>query len=306
MSGLNKGIVFDLHRFSLNDGPGIRTTVFLKGCPLHCDWCHNPESQSFQPQLSFNPDKCIDCFDCTAACPSGTHKIADNKHIVDFSSCILSGECVKACTHDALKITGYEKDVFEIMKVVLKDKAYYDNTGGGLTISGGEPLAQFEFTKALLAAAKKEGIHTCIDTCGQAAKEKFKEILPLTDLFLFDYKITDSAAHKQFTGLGNRQIMENLDFLLQGGADIILRCPIIPGINDDDEHLAGIAEIAEKYPQIKSVELIPYHSMGRDKAFHAGMDYKLKSLPSVSEIDKARWVSYYKEQKIPYLKIIVR
>lgn len=293
MPYVNKGIVFDLQRFSLNDGPGIRTTVFLKGCPIHCDWCHNPESQSFQPQLSFNPEKCINCFDCVAACPSGAHKIADNKHIVDFESCVLSGECVKACTHDALKITGIEKDVYEIIQVVLKDKAYYNNSGGGLTISGGEPLAQFEFTKALLAAAKKEGIHTCVDTCGQASKEKFKEILLLTDLFLYDFKMTDSAAHKQFTGSGNRQIMENLDFLLQNGANIILRCPIIPGINDNDEHFAGISEVAGKYPKIKSVEFLPYHSMGRDKASHIGMEYKLKSIPSASEEDKIKWMKFF-------------
>lgn len=291
---MNSGLVFDIQRFSLNDGPGIRTTVFLKGCLLHCDWCHNPESQSFRPQLMFNSDKCMDCFECVKACPNGVHQSVHGKHVIQFEQCNLTGECVEACPQQALKISGEQKNVEEIMRIVLKDKEYYLNTGGGLTISGGEPMAQFEFTKALLTAAKREGLHTSLDTCGIASTEKFKELIPLTDLFLYDYKLTDDSEHKRFTGAGNRQVLENLDFLMKSGAGVILRCPIIPGINDNEEHLEGIAELVRKYPGLKSVEILPYHTMGRSKFNAAGMDYKLRLLQPGTEDDKARWIDYFK------------
>jgi glycyl-radical enzyme activating protein len=253
------GIVFDIHRFSLNDGPGIRTTIFLKGCPLRCDWCHNPESQSFKPQLSFNPEKCLNCFECVKACPNGVHQNLDGKHVINWESCTTSGECVKVCAYDALKIIGSENTITEIISEVLKDINYYRKSGGGLTISGGEPLAQPEFTLELLKAAKKVGIHTCVDTCGLASLDSYKEILPYTDLFLFDYKVTDNKKHKDLTGGGNRQILKNLEYLISNKAEVILRCPLIPTINDEEKHLEGIAEIIKKYPEISSIEIISYH-----------------------------------------------
>jgi pyruvate formate lyase activating enzyme len=305
MKSRDTGLVFDVHRFSLYDGPGIRTTVFLKGCPLHCDWCHNPESQTYKPQLSFNPDKCINCFDCVDACPNEVHRNVNGKHEVIWDSCQTSGECVKACSYGALKLIGSEYNIREIINEVLKDKNYYEKTGGGLTISGGEPLAQFEFTKALLEEAKKEGIHTCIDTCGLVSEEKFKAILPYTDLFLFDYKVSDEQDHKQYTGSGNRLILSNLDFLIRNGASVILRCPLVPGINDNTNHLKTISELAEKYPRLKGVEIMPYHSMGRDKAGYIGKEYKFKNLPDASEEQKTEWTDYYKLAGLsePFLSI---
>ncbi len=288
------GLIFDIHRFSLNDGPGIRTTIFLKGCYLKCDWCHNPESQSFKPQLSFNPDKCIDCFECVKVCPTGAHQIQNEKHFVNWDLCDVSGNCVKVCSTGALKIIGSDCNVSELISEAVKDKKYYDKTGGGITISGGEPLAQFQFTKELLIEAKKNNLHTVVDTCGFADKDHYKGILSLVDLFLFDYKFTDDEKHKKFTGVSNKIILENLDFLYHNKASIILRCPLIPGVNDNEEHLNGIKALIKKYPLLKAVEIMPYHDMGKDKARKTGMAYKLLEIKNADENDKKRWINYFK------------
>lgn len=292
------GLTFDIHRCSLNDGPGIRTTVFLKGCYLKCEWCHNPESQSFKPQLSFNSEKCLHCFECVNVCPSNAHKIKDNKHFVDWNQCDLSGKCVEVCPSGALKIIGTNTEVDFIISEVLKDKKYYDKTSGGITISGGEPMAQFEFTKELLVEAKKNGLHTVLDTCGYGEQKHYKEILDYVDLFLFDYKFTDEKLHKEYTGVTNKEILFNLDFLYSKGASITLRCPMIPGINDNDDHLNGIKDIIKQYPLLKSVEIMPYHNMGKDKASRVGMDYKLSLIKNAEESDKQRWISYFADAEI--------
>jgi glycyl-radical enzyme activating protein len=291
-------LTFDIHRFSLNDGPGIRTTVFLKGCYLKCEWCHNPESQSFNPLLSFNPEKCLHCFECVKVCPNNAHKIKEDKHFVDWDLCDLARKCVEVCPSGALKIIGTNTEVDLIISEVMRDKKYYDKTGGGITISGGEPMAQFEFTKELLIMAKQKGIQTALDTCGYCEQNQFKEILDYVDLFLFDYKFTDEGLHKEYTGVTNKEILTNLDFLYNNGASIILRCPLIPGINDNDEHLLGIKEIIKKYPLLKSVELMPYHNMGRDKANRVGMEYKLSQIKNADESDQKRWINYFADEEI--------
>jgi len=290
---MKNALLFDIHRFSLNDGPGIRTTVFLKGCSLKCEWCHNPESQSFKPELSYNPDKCINCFDCVNACPNHAHTVSGKKHFFRRELCTLEGECVKVCTAGALKLIGYNQKVDDIINIVLKDFDYFKRSGGGLTISGGEPMAQFGFTKEILTAAKENNIHTCIDTCGIAQPQMYKEIIPLVDLFLFDYKITDSEEHKAFTGAGNELILENLELLYTNGANIILRCPVIPGINDNKFHFEGIISLMKKYPDIKEVQLMPYHTMGRDKCERIGREYTMTGVPDATEDDKQKWTSYF-------------
>ncbi len=219
-----KGIVFDIQRFALYDGPGIRTALFLKGCPLRCEWCHNPESFLLKPQIQ---------------------RIS------------VGGKTVE-------KIVGKEMSVDDVIFEAVKDRDYFEESGGGVTITGGEPLLQFEFTKALLKSLKSEKIHTCLDTCGFAKWELFEELIPYVDLFHYDYKITDSLKHKKYTGKSNELIIENLFKLCERKVDLILRCPIIPGINDDDEHAFHIAQIAKKYPHIK-IEKLPYHDMGRKK-----------------------------------------
>ena len=292
------GLTLDIHRFSLNDGPGIRTTVFLKGCYLRCEWCHNPESKSFKPQLSFNSEKCLHCFECVKVCPNNAHKIKDNKHYVNWDLCDLAGKCVEVCSSGALKIIGKNTEVKFIISEVMKDKKYYDKTGGGITVSGGEPMAQFDFTRQLLMEAKKNRLHTVLDTCGYGEQDHYKEIMDCVDLFLFDYKFTDDRLHKEYTGVTNKEILKNLDFLYNNGASIILRCPLIPGVNDNEDHLNGIKNIIRKYPHLKSVEIMPYHNMGKDKASRVGLEYKLSHIKNAEESDKQKWLSYFADTEI--------
>lgn len=285
-----KGIIFDLQRCSFHDGPGIRTTVFLKGCPLHCLWCHNPESQLLKPQIYFNERKCFHCAACVEACKYNNHSMKDTAHHFSQKDCINCGACIKACSYGALEWKGKEMFVEDVVKEVLKDKDYYENSGGGLTISGGEPMAQFEFTKALLTKAKEDEIHTCIETCGHALTERFQEIISFVDLFLFDYKATDPEAHRQFTGVSNELILKNLEFLCEKNASVILRCPLIPGVNDSKEHLKGITALSNQYSNIQAVEIMAYHNMGVIKNEQIGRFPELKELPNTPEDKKQEWL----------------
>ncbi|MEW6652672.1 MAG: glycyl-radical enzyme activating protein [Bacteroidota bacterium] len=297
-----EGIVVDVHRFSLHDGPGIRTTVFLKGCPLKCKWCHNPEAVSYNPQISFNTEKCKDCFECVKACPAGAHQINSNKHILNFALCELHGECVKVCPNEALTIIGIKKSVTDILNIVLRDKEFYKNSGGGITISGGEPMTQFGFMKSILKSAKDNSIHTCIETCGHAPTDKYLEILDLVDIFLFDYKETDSGRHKDLTGASNNLILKNLSALYEAGAEIILRCPLIPGVNDSLEHLMGIARLYISLPYLKGIEIMPYHNIGVDKAKRIGSDNNFIRLET-TEAEKKEWLQKLKSLGCENVKI---
>lgn len=301
--GLNSGIVIDIHRFSLNDGPGIRTTIFLKGCALSCKWCHNPEAVSYFPQLAFNNEKCLNCFECVKICPTGTHTIVNNKHVVNFEQCELHEECIKVCPNAALSIIGLEKRVKDIFEIVLRDKDYYYNSSGGITISGGEPMTQFEFTKSILEFAKENSIHTCIETCGQAPSKRYLEIRHLVDLFLFDYKETDPVKHKGFAGASNKLILKNLFILYDAGADIILRCPLIPGMNDSREHLDGIAELYKRMPNLKGVEIMSYHNIGVDKARKIGKAANFVVLNSADIEKKNEWLNELKFRGCENIKI---
>lgn len=224
-----RGNIFDIHRASLQDGPGLRTTVFFKGCPLRCQWCHNPESWTLEPT-----------------------------------------PIVKPAGSDDKTVFGYETSVGEIMAVVRRDREYYELSGGGLTISGGEPTMQFDFCKALLMAAKAEGLHTCLDTCGFWTTGRFLELLPYVDLYLYDYKVTGPEAHKRLTGVTDEPILRNLETLYQRGAEIILRCLLIPQVNDTDEHLEKLGELARRYPRMK-IEILPYHDVGNGKYDQIGL-----------------------------------
>lgn len=266
------GTVFDIQKFSIHDGPGIRTTVFLKGCPLRCLWCHNPESQSAQPELLFSPEKCMACGYCFKACPNQAHKLHGGTHMLDRSLCIACGKCTEECYSAASSLSGRTMSVEAVMEELLKDKPFYENSGGGMTLSGGEPMNQFEFSSELLRIARQNGLHTCMETCGFASAEHFLSIVPLVDLFLFDIKETDPLLHQKYTGVLPDRILENLHVIDNAGAQIVLRCPIIPGLNDREDHFRNIGFLAGTLSHLSEINLMPYHPLGASKLARLGRE----------------------------------
>lgn len=270
--------VSDIQHFSTGDGPGIRTTVFMKGCPLDCLWCHNPESKNAYPELMLYPNKCIGCGNCLKVCPKGLHSLGDGgEHLIDRAACVHCFACADGCV-GALEEAGKEMTVEDVLTEVMKDKAFYDNSGGGMTLSGGEPLLHHEFSLQLFKAAKEQGLHTCIETCGYAPWEHIQALLPYVDVFLWDVKETDAELHRKYTGVSNERILENLRRLNAAGAKIVLRCPLIPNLNDREEHLRGIAALAEELAGVERVDVEPYHPLGQSKSEALNRDYPLSAL----------------------------
>ncbi len=286
-----KGTVFNIQKFSINDGPGIRTTVFFKGCPLHCIWCHNPESKSAKTEMFFDAEKCTLCHRCEKACPKKLHTFDGEAHSYDRQSCIACGLCADSCYTGALETVGKEMSADEIIAEVLKDKVFYETSGGGVTLSGGEPMLQFEFTYELLKLAKENGLHTCMETCGFAKPEQYAAISPLVDIFLYDYKESDPDRHKEFTGVSNELILENLKMLDNLGAKTVLRCPIIPELNDRDEHFAAIAALANSLENVMEINVEPYHPLGKSKSALLGKKYALPKLEFVTEAQGLDWIN---------------
>lgn len=289
-----KGNVFNIQRFSVNDGPGIRTTIFLKGCPLNCLWCHNPESIRPEPEISFSRQFCRGCGRCVSVCRKGCIKVADTAEL-DRNRCNLCGDCVKSCIFGALKIIGKYMSADEVMEEAIKDKHYYEASSGGITISGGEPMFQSVFTLEILKKAKQSSVHTCLETCGFCDFEKLKECSSYTDIFLYDYKESDSMKHKRFTGAGNEIIRENLLKLDEIGKNIILRCPIIPGKNDTSGHFRGIAEMANRLKNVIEINVEPYHPIGKSKSQQIGREYELEGLSFVDDDISDKWVQEIKK-----------
>lgn len=250
---MSKGMIFDIQRNSFVDGPGIRTTVFFKGCNLRCAWCHNPESQTMHPQLMVYADRCQGCGRCKAVCPHG------------LESCVLCGKCVAACSHGARAICGREYTAEEVLAEVKKDMLFYKTSGGGVTFSGGECMLQMDFLEELLKKCKENGIHTAVDTAGNVPFSQFERILPDTDLFLYDIKLMDSQKHAQYTGQGNGQILENLKKLLMRGANVWVRIPVIAGVNDSAEEMQTVKAFLEGCGKPEKIELLPCHAMGEYK-----------------------------------------
>jgi len=285
--GETSAVIFDIEKFAVHDGPGIRTVVFLKGCPLRCVWCHNPESQSAAPEILFDDAKCTRCGRCAALCPKHCHAVAAELHTFRRSGCTACGLCTKHCPADALKPVGREMTVDEVMAEVLKDQVFYRNSGGGVTLSGGEPLAHFAFSAALLKAAKEAGLHTAVETCGFAPWERLRALLPLTDLWLWDVKAAPEK-HEVLTGVPAESILENLRQLDRAGAATVLRCPLVPGINDEAAALQHIAALANGLEHIRRIDLEPYHPLGESKSRNLGRTGVFHA-DFASEADKKRW-----------------
>lgn len=272
--------VFDIQSFSLNDGPGIRTVVFFKGCPLHCRWCHNPESLSKTSQLMFHKTLCVGCLQCVAACPNGVHRavLEDGRyqHVVRLESCTGCGFCLQVCCYDALTLVGRKYTPAGLLERIRGDFRYFNvETGdngrkGGITFSGGEPMLYADFIVEFRNLMPE--IHCAMETSGFATREVVSRIAPLIDLFLFDYKVTDPARHRELCGVDNVQILENLDYLYGIGKEIVLRLPLIPGVNDTADHFDGIAGLLKKYPGIKQAEIMPYHTYGLGKSEELGKE----------------------------------
>lgn len=262
-----QGHVLQVQRFCIHDGPGVRTTVFLKGCPLRCAWCHNPESQRFGPEISYFAAQCLGCQACAVVCPKQGHRFADGMHEMDRSQCIHCGQCAAVCV-GALEVIGRAQSVEEVMQTVRQDMPFYGEKGG-LTVSGGEPLSQPEFTAELLRAAKAEGIHTCVETSGFASEKAIRTVAKACDLFLYDVKHMDDEQHKKWTGVSNEIILHNLSLLNDLQKPVSLRCILLPE-GQNDAHWQGVAGLLHRYPVIREVHILPYHVFGTEKAERTG------------------------------------
>jgi len=288
-SSLKPGIVFDIRRYAIHDGPGIRTTVFLKGCALSCWWCHNPEGQSPRPEVIVRDGRCVRCGACVEACELGAAALTAAGPDADRAVCrdCESHACADVCYAEAREVAGRSMTVDQVMATVTRDLPFYENSGGGVTLSGGEPLLQARFAAALLAALKAAGIHTALDTCGHAPWDALDALRRDVDLFLYDVKLMDEELHRRFTGVGNGRILANLRNLSERGHRILLRVPVIPGVNDDDANIAAVAALAAGLPDLAGVDLLPYHRMGAEKYVRLDRAYRLlpTDAPSRERLD---------------------
>ena len=264
-------ILFNIQHFSLHDGPGIRTVLFFKGCPLNCIWCHNPEGKNAKPTLSYLKEKCVSCGKCAYVCPADAHQF-EEEHKLLRQNCISCGRCADACSFGALEMLGREYTIDEILNEAKKERIYYGDNGG-VTVSGGEPFGQYDALITVLKALKEKEYHICIETSGYTSPERISEAAKYTDLFLYDYKESNSESHIKYTGVKQDRILKNLSVLDNENARVILRCPIIPRINDYEAHFEKIADTANKHSCIQSVELMPYHPLGISKSDSIGEKY---------------------------------
>lgn len=276
-------LVFSIQRYSIQDGPGIRTTVFLKGCPLRCEWCSNPESQNTYPEIMAREVKCQGCGTCVDTCENSAVSLKDGHVFIDRERCRRCFDCVEACPHDALEVTGEALSLEEILDEAARDALFYKNSGGGVTLSGGEPLSQPAFADEFLKRCKEKGLSTALDTCGHFRPELLETVLPNTDLVLFDLKHLDSEQHLKGTGVRNDVILENLQRIVASGLSRVwIRIPLIGGFNDSEDYLRSLARTVKEMP-VEKISLLSYHEWGRPKYGFLGREYPVKRYRSLSE-----------------------
>ena len=290
--------IFNTQKYNMYDGPGIRSIAFFKGCPLRCKWCSNPESQRRGFEVMFKQTACVNCGACVEACPAGVHQFVNGEHVVDRTKqCLGCGACEKACLQKALSIMGEDRKICDLVSFMDQDADFYRMSGGGVTLGGGEVLAQPEAARALLAACKDRGYHTAIETCGYTKTETILDIARYVDLFLFDIKQMDPVKHKQWTGVNNEQILANIRALLENGFNVRVRMPLLHGVNDDKAEIDAMIEFFTPYRYQKNfdgVDLLPYHKLGVGTYAQLGRDYEIEGDPSLSEDDLNRiegWIS---------------
>jgi len=284
------GRILNIKRFEIHDGDGLRTTIFLKGCPLRCKWYHNPESLAPKAELGFYSDKCAACGDCISVCKAGAHSIKDGVHSFERAKCVGCGECAEECTFGALIFYGESVAPYDILPKLLEDKEFYDNSGGGVTLSGGEPLLQADFSAELLKLLKENGINTAVDTCLFASRENLEKVVPYTDTFLVDIKAIDRDVHKALTGQYNDIILDNIRYLDAIGMPMEIRIPYVP--NQNAGEMTGIADFIASLHSVKGVRVLPYHSLSSTKYASLEIDYTLDKdsapIPTSTEVENAR------------------
>ena len=287
-----RGSIFNIQRYSIHDGPGIRTTVFFKGCPLKCQWCHNPESQRQEKEIMIYPNKCIGCGFCIKACKSGALTWDNGGVAFNKAICKNCGKCCEACPTGARTIVGEYKGVEDLLKEIEKDRIFYEESHGGVTFSGGEPLSQGRFLIEILKRCKESCIHTTVDTSGYGAEETIKDIVPYVDLFLYDLKSMDDSIHKKYMGVSNKLILENLKLIGELGGNIFIRIPLIPGVNDSREQLQSFISFIKNLKGILQVNILPYHNISQEKYNRLKREYQCEDIkePTTEELDEIKLI----------------
>ena len=279
-----EGIVTDIQRFSVHDGPGIRTTVFLKGCNLRCAWCHNPETIQSRQEIELTPALCIGCGECAVACKRDCHDLSSGGHLFHRDGCVVCGECVHACFSGALALVGRRMTAAEVLDQVMEDASFYETSGGGVTVSGGEPMFQREFTGEILRLSREKGVHTAIETNLAWPWPMVEEVLAETDLLMMDLKLVDGQAHQRWTGAPNTRILENVRHLQSTAIPVIVRTPLVTGVNDSPECIEAIVSLIGAIPGLQYYELLPYHPLGSGKAVGLGREGERFAPPAASHV----------------------
>jgi pyruvate formate lyase activating enzyme len=294
-----EGIIFDIKKYAIHDGPGIRTTVFFKGCPLACRWCHNPEGISVKSQRIYRQERCVSCGECIQICPQKVISQTDGRMIVDSARCDLCQTCAEHCPSGAVEFVGHRVTVTEVIRQIEKDIAFYDQSGGGITLSGGEPLMQPEFLLDLLDACSNRALHRVVDTTGYADAGLLLQVARKTDLFLYDLKLMDATKHREFTGVSNQVILDNLKLLSRNKARIQVRIPIIPGINNDADNIMQTADFVATLPGIECIAILPFHNSAREKYVRLGMECMALDMQSPGSKDLKLVAGWLEQSGVP-------